>query len=72
MARKNNIKKTGKSPYARYGKIPFRYSEVYYAWERAVKEGRNAEARRHSRDHALRFLGIDPTERPEFRPRQAA
>ena len=39
--------KKAKSPYQRYGKVPFRYSPEIYACIKACREGRNADYRRN-------------------------
>jgi hypothetical protein len=44
-----------KSPYQRYAKTPHRYSEVYYRWRTAIREGKHAEARRAPEEHAAKF-----------------
>lgn len=35
MARKKQVKKTGVSPYSKYDKTPYRYSQEYRQWFRA-------------------------------------
>ena len=43
------------SKYAQKGK--FRYSELYYDWQKAIKAGRMGEAARIGIEHTMRFLG---------------
>lgn len=31
------VGRSGKSPYAKYGKTPHRYSEAYYRWRRGAE-----------------------------------
>lgn len=31
--------RSGKSPYAKYGKRPYQYSPAYYAWKREAMRG---------------------------------
>lgn len=56
-------KRKANSPYQKYGKVPFRYSELYYAWRRAIKDGKTSEARRLSEQHTERWLGTFIRER---------
>jgi hypothetical protein len=49
--------KKAKSPYQKYGKSPFVYSETYRQWKAATKAGRKDEADRHARQHRARFGG---------------
>ena len=57
-----------KSPYARYKKQPYRYSQQYYAWREALGTPREAEADDAFQRHAgvgkymASFLG--PIRRP--------
>ncbi len=46
----------GKSPYRRYGKRPYKYSELYRRWRAAVMSGDADEAARLTGMHARRFL----------------
>ena len=43
------------SPYQRYHKAPYRYSELYYQWRAAVLKGDTKAANRLSDKHALKF-----------------
>ena len=44
--------KSGTSPYARYRKSPYRYSDKYYTWRRDVT-GSNAKSEaEHAREHS--------------------
>lgn len=51
-----NKKGKGKSPYKKYGKRPWQYSEAYRRWRAAIIKGDERAARRASEDHADRFL----------------
>ena len=53
-----------KSPYQRYSKAPYRYSELYERWHQAAREGRWNEACRLGQLHTARFLGM-PAEAEE-------
>lgn len=46
-----------KSPYQRYQKTPYRYSDLYQRWRQARLNGREGEARTLSAQHSLRFFG---------------
>lgn len=35
----NRQKKSGRSPYAKYNKAPYKYSPAYYSWLGSVKRG---------------------------------
>ena len=48
-------RKKRQSPYQRYQKAPFIYSETYRAWKQAVMRGDRDEAARVSRRHATQF-----------------
>lgn len=48
-------KKVAKSPYQRYGKSPFRYSEAYRDWFRAAKSGDRGAMEREGRRHSAAF-----------------
>ena len=60
MARKRS-EKSGKSPYQRYGKVPFRYSDIYQRWREAVMRGRDREAAALAAEHARRFSPASDT-----------
>lgn len=45
-----------KSPYQRYQKTPFVYSELYRRWFSAMTAGRKDEADKIGRDHSRRFM----------------
>lgn len=49
------------SPYQKYGKTAFKYSEQYDHYLSAVKAGRHDEARRLSIAHSKKWLGVDVT-----------
>lgn len=46
MAKRNKMKakqsRSGKSPYAKYEKTPYKYSADYYNWKRSVMGGRGS------------------------------
>lgn len=44
-----------KSPYQRYNKAPYRYSELYYQWRAAVLKGDTRLARELSAKHSQKF-----------------
>ncbi len=46
----------GKSPYQKYRKAPFRYSDLFYQWFDAVTKGQTGKAARLARQHTARFL----------------
>lgn len=48
----------GKSPYVKYGKKPYRYSELYQNWKAARARGDTAQAAILSEQHKARFLGV--------------
>jgi hypothetical protein len=52
---KTTSKKKRMSPYKRYGKTPFVYSEVLRRWRTAVKNGRKDEAEALGRQHSRMF-----------------
>lgn len=57
-----------KSPYAKYGKKPFRYSDIYYQWQAAARAFREEEARAAAEKHARAFgyvLGVVEYSQPE-------
>lgn len=43
------------SPYQRYNKAPYRYSDLYYQWRAAVLKGDNKLADRLSEKHSQKF-----------------
>ena len=48
-------KSTTQSPYQKYKKAPYMYSETYQAWRRAALKGDKDEVSRLSRKHATQF-----------------
>ena len=65
----SHSKREPRSPYARYGKRPFRYSDTYLTWhDRVLDPGRDdAERNELSRKHSIQFLGFDPKDYPTGR-----
>lgn len=57
-------KREPRSPYARYGKRPYRYSEAYQHWRDAALDpsSDDQERRRLSDRHSKLFLGFVPSE----------
>lgn len=51
-------KAKAQSPYVKYGKTPYVYSEVYRRWKAAVMAGRDNEARALAAEHQKRFLNL--------------
>jgi hypothetical protein len=49
------MKKKANSPYQKYGKTEYRYSQAYGAWKRAIMVGNTRAADEASRDHARQF-----------------
>lgn len=49
-----------RSPYKKYGKTPYRYSDTYRAWLAAVKKhgASSPEARHHAEEHRRKFGGF--------------
>lgn len=45
-------KKTAKSPYCKYQKKPYIYSQLLQNWTAAVKAGKRDEANRLGREHS--------------------
>lgn len=43
MSIKQAVRADAKSPYAKYGKTPFRYSDHYYNWRDLVLKGADPE-----------------------------
>jgi hypothetical protein len=62
-------KREPRSPYARYGKRPFAYSENYQRWHNAALSPNSDDAERgeYSRKHSIQFLGFDPKDYPTGR-----
>lgn len=50
-----STERKSKSPYQRYAKTPYRYSDLYYRWRAAVLRGDEKEARNLGRQHSQRF-----------------
>ncbi len=48
-------KRTAQSPYVKYDKAPFLYSDLHQRWQAAVKAGKHSEARDLAAQHARRF-----------------
>jgi hypothetical protein len=48
--------KKARSPYAKYNKRPYQYSETYRNWKAAVIRGDRSAAARLGRQHTQRFL----------------
>jgi hypothetical protein len=48
-------KSKAQSPYQKYQKAPYLYSETYFSWKRAAIIGNKDEAARLSRKHAVQF-----------------
>jgi hypothetical protein len=46
----------GRSPYKKYGKAPYQYSETYRRWRAAVMAGRDNEARAFAAEHQKKFV----------------
>lgn len=60
----SHAKRDPKSPYARYNKRPFAYSDQYHNWREATTE---SDRLRWAAAHAKAFLGFDPTDYPTGR-----
>jgi len=60
----SHSKRDPKSPYARYGKRPYLYSDQYQSWRAADDEEERAK---RARTHNMKFLGFDPREYPTGR-----
>lgn len=62
-------KREPRSPYARYGKRPFAYSEAYQHWHAAMLSPNedDQERKRLSDRHSKTFLGFIPTDYPNGR-----
>jgi hypothetical protein len=52
MAKTNKAK----SPYNKYGKRPYQYSELYQRWRTAMINRRENEARSLGQEHTARFM----------------
>jgi hypothetical protein len=48
------------APYTKYGKAPYRYSDVYQNWRAAILSGATAEASRLGVAHTRRFGSASP------------
>lgn len=48
---------SGRSPYQRLGKRPWRYSDLHSSWRSATLRGDAHEAARFGREHSRRYLG---------------
>jgi len=51
-------KPEARSPYQKYGKTPYVYSDLYRRWKTAIKAGRKDEAEALSIEH-MRRIAID-------------
>lgn len=60
MAHPSNENK-GTSPYVKYGKTPYRYSDELMNWTAAIKKGDKAGADRHDRAWKNKFGIKAPT-----------
>lgn len=56
------MKREPRSPYARYNKRPFLYSDAYHNWREAVRSPNSDDAERQllSDKHSKIFLGFIP------------
>lgn len=64
-------KKRGKSPYDKYKKTPYKYSQILQDWTKAVKEGKSNEAAHLARSHnnyvrQLNHWHRMPSEEPNY------
>lgn len=48
--------RTGQSPYSKYKKRPYKYSQLLYQWKDAIMRGDDKEASRLSVLHSRRFM----------------
>lgn len=64
MAQSSNENKWT-SPYVKYGKTPYRYSDELNNWTAAIKKGDKAGADRHDRSWKKKF-GITNAPRPDY------
>jgi hypothetical protein len=62
-------KREPRSPYARYNKRPFSYSENFQRWRAAALSPNSDDAERAhlSKKHSMQFLGFDPVDYPDGR-----
>lgn len=49
-------RKKSKSPYQKYRKTPYRYSDLFNRWREALLAGKNGLARQLGEEHSARFL----------------
>lgn len=57
------IKRKPTSPYKRYGKKPFRYSDLHRDWLSAAKAGKEEEAEFLAAKHRAKFIyGLNAAE----------
>lgn len=54
-SRNHPSEQTGMSPYVKYRKTPYRYSDELNNWTSAIKKGNKAEADRHDRAWKKKF-----------------
>lgn len=45
----------GRSPYAKYNKAPYQYSDAYQNWRNSVRAGKDRDAMHWAAEHAKRF-----------------
>lgn len=55
MAKRPKIKSKGTSPYRRYGKTPYRYSDTFQNWRAATLKGNNEAAAFYAEEHSKKF-----------------
>lgn len=62
-------KREPRSPYARYNKRPYRYSDAYEHWHNAMLSPNDDDESRAvlARKHSIQFLGFDPKDYPTGR-----
>ena len=53
------INKDARSPYQRYGKTPYRYSEHYRKWHNAFKTGDQREMRKSHDNWCKRYAPVE-------------
>jgi hypothetical protein len=65
----SHSKRDPKSPYARYNKRPYRYSDAFEHWSAAAKSPNSDDEERANlaRKHSILFLGFDPKAYPNGR-----
>lgn len=51
-----------RSPYQRKGKVPYRYSDLYYQWRAAIADSKKGDAAEIGRRH-WRSVGLLPVQR---------